>query len=35
MEYSCCMHLISRDEHQNVVELVKDDIQQGYGKPDC
>lgn len=33
--YSCFMHLISRDEHQNVVELVKDDIQQGYGKPDC
>lgn len=32
-DYSLFMHLISRSEHQCVIELVKDDIQQGYGKP--
>lgn len=32
--YSLFMHLISREEHQCVVELVKDDIRQGYSKPD-
>lgn len=32
--YSCFMHLISRDEHREIVDLVKSDIRQGYAKPE-
>ena len=30
--YSQFMHLIARDKHQYIVDLVKDDIQKGWGK---